>query len=67
VLWEFFERSVYFLSQENVFRVGPESIWNISGDVIAAIIGAMVACVFIRKLDRKSHFKVTRIKNKNFL
>jgi hypothetical protein len=43
LLWEFFERSVYYLSPVNIFRIGDESLWNIFGDVFFAVIAAMMA------------------------
>ena len=45
--WEAFERSVHFISPVNVFRVGSESLWNISGDIFSAAIGGMVAWYLI--------------------
>jgi hypothetical protein len=49
LVWEIFERTVHFLSPVNVFRIGAESLWNITGDVVFAIIGAMVAWYLIER------------------
>jgi hypothetical protein len=43
LLWELFEKSVYFISPINVFRVGWESLLNTFGDVLFATVFAMIA------------------------
>jgi hypothetical protein len=43
LLWEVFERTVHFISPVNVFRIGGESLFNISGDVLSAVAGGMIA------------------------
>ena len=43
VPWELMERAVYFVSPNNPFRVGLESIWNSVGDIVFGIIGGIVA------------------------
>jgi hypothetical protein len=53
LLWEFFERSVYYLSPVNIFRIGYESLWNIFGDIFFVVIGGMIArYLFIHKIRR---------------
>ncbi len=42
-VWEVLERTVYFISPVNVFRVGMEPLWNIFGDAFVVIIGGMAA------------------------
>lgn len=54
LLWEAFERTVYFISPVNVFRVGWESPLNIFGDIFFAVVGAMIAWYLLnRKLKWK--------------
>lgn len=53
IIWEVFERSVHFLSPANTFRIGAEPLWNITGDMVFGIIGAMVAWYLI---ERKLHW-----------
>ncbi len=49
--WEVFERVVYFISPVNVFRFGGEPLWNSFGDVLVAVIAAMIAWyLFARKI-----------------
>jgi hypothetical protein len=43
IVWEIFERTVYFISPINVFRVGWEPLWNICGDISFAAVGGMIA------------------------
>lgn len=47
VIWEIFERSVHFISPTNVLRIGMESLWNICGDIVFAILGALIAWYLI--------------------
>jgi hypothetical protein len=42
LVWEVFERGVYFISPVNVFRVGWEPLWNICGDISFAAFGGMI-------------------------
>jgi hypothetical protein len=46
--WEIFERVIYLASPNNVFRVGLEPLWNVTGDVVSAIIGGIVAWYLIK-------------------
>jgi len=48
--WELMERIVYFISPNNVLRVGLEVVWNSVGDVIFGILGGMIACYLLSKL-----------------
>ena len=47
LIWELFERSVYFASPMNVFRIRAEPLWNIVGDIIFATMGGMTAWYLI--------------------
>lgn len=47
LIWEIFERAVYFTSPINAFRVGAEPLWNILSDIIFVIIGGMTAWYLI--------------------
>lgn len=49
LIWELFERSVYFVSPTNVFRVRAEPLWNVTGDMISAILGGMLAWYLINR------------------
>jgi hypothetical protein len=42
-VWEAFERAVHFVSPVNVFRIGLEPLWNVFGDLVVALCGAMTA------------------------
>lgn len=46
--WEIFERTVHYISPENIFRIGSESIWNITGDVVSAVLGGMLALYLLK-------------------
>lgn len=43
VLWEVMERSVNFVSPDNIFRVGGETPLDIFGDILFGIVGALIA------------------------
>jgi len=47
LLWELMERVVYFISPTNVLRIGFESLWNSTGDIIFGILGGMLAWYLI--------------------
>ena len=47
LIWELFERAVYFASPMNVFRIRAEPLWNTVGDIIFATMGAMTAWYLI--------------------
>lgn len=49
LLWEVFERTVHFISPMNVLRIGAEPLWNISGDVLSAVAGGMLAWYLLTK------------------
>jgi len=51
--WELMERIVYFMSPNNVLRVGLECVWNSVGDVVLGILGGMIALYLI---ERKLHW-----------
>lgn len=46
--WEIFERVVHYINPDNIFRVGGEQLWNISGDVIAAVLGGLLALYLLK-------------------
>ena len=48
LIWELIERAAYFISPANLLRIGPESPFNILGDMFFDIIGGIVAWVLIK-------------------
>jgi hypothetical protein len=48
LIWEVFERTVHFISPVNVFSIGGESLFNITGDVLSGVLGGMVAWYLLR-------------------
>lgn len=49
--WEIMERSVNFISPNNIFRVGGETSLDIFGDILFGIVGALIACyIFNHKI-----------------
>jgi len=47
LIWELIERVAYFVSPANLLRIGPESPFNIFGDMIFDILGGILAWVLI--------------------
>ena len=47
LIWELIERVAFFVSPANILRIGPESPFNIFGDMLFDIIGGIVAWVLI--------------------
>ena len=47
LIWELSERVAYFVSPANLLRIGPESPFNIFGDMIFDILGGILAWVLI--------------------
>ena len=52
LIWEVFERAVYFTSPINVFRIGAEPLWNIVNDIIFVIVGGMTAWYLIHSRQK---------------
>jgi hypothetical protein len=56
--WEVMERSVNFISPNNIFRVGGETPLDIFGDILSGIIGALIAWyIFTHKITIKQGTK----------
>jgi len=53
VSFELMERAVYFMSPNNMLRIGLEALWNSAGDAIFGIFGGMAAWYLI---ERKLHW-----------
>jgi hypothetical protein len=53
VSFELMERAVYFMSPNNMLRIGLEAVWNSAGDAIFGIFGGMAAWYLI---ERKLHW-----------
>ena len=47
-IWEIFERAVYLMSPINAFRIEIEPSWNIIGDMVSAIAGAIAAWYLVK-------------------
>ena len=52
LIWEIFERTVYFASPINVLRIGAEPLWNIVSDMVFAIMGGMTAWYLINSRQK---------------
>jgi hypothetical protein len=47
-IWEVFERAIYLTSPINAFRIEIEPSWNIIGDMVSAIAGAIAAWYLVK-------------------